>query len=341
MKSDKACEQLSLFFAEAPKSIVASPAVAEAPLPHGNSLRGSSEATVLVGDSLRPFPALPAASTQKTDGNGSVAPTECEWSRFLTQHGRVPMIGDDKKPWQYRGWLLYYRLLFEEHPEVCPRWNYWCRTMVAGRMLDEPIPQMAFGGEPDKGVFKDLERWLHLVDRHTGSASAVDRLLDWFLWGFGYLTQESEQPRELQESLYRQVNLGPLLLKPHDYVGERIAMQKSSKWNPHAFFPTPHNVVECMVRMTMFEEEDSRLKTVLDPCVGSGRMLLHASNYSLRLYGVDIDPTMVKVALLNAALYVPWILRPFPKTFFPADHVGPSEVSIGATVPCQGPMLVP
>jgi hypothetical protein len=43
--------------------------------------------------------------------------------------------------------------------------------------------------------------------------------------------------------------------------------------------------------------------------VGSGRMLPHATNYSLRLYGVDIDPTLVKVTLVDGAFYVPWILR--------------------------------
>ena len=44
--------------------------------------------------------------------------------------------------------------------------------------------------------------------------------------------------------------------------------------------------------------------------------MLHASIYSLNLYGCDIDPTMVKVSKINAALYVPWLIRPFPASFY-------------------------
>jgi len=108
-------------------------------------------------------------------------------------------------------------------------------------------------------------------------------------------------------------------------------MQKG-KWNPHAFYPTPHPVVEFMVRLQMGEATgDMRAKTVCDPAVGSGRMLMHASNYSLRLYGVDIDPTLVKVTLVNGALYAPWILRPFPEAFFTQES-SPAHLDQSASV---------
>jgi len=57
---------------------------------------------------------------------------------------------------------------------------------------------------------------------------------------------------------------------------------------------------------------DSRLVTICDPCVGSGRMLLHASNYSLCLYGMDIDRLCVLMTKINGALYAPWLTFPFP-----------------------------
>ena len=66
-------------------------------------------------------------------------------------------------------------------------------------------------------------------------------------------------------------------------------------WNPHAFFPTPHPVVELMVQISINGEEenanggDFRLRTVMALRVGTGRMLLHVSNYSYCLYGNDID----------------------------------------------------
>jgi hypothetical protein len=120
----------------------------------------------------------------------------------------------------------------------------------------------------------------------------------------------------VNEKLYRQVNLQPLLEKPYDYLGAHVAEGKSRGWNPTGFYPTPHNVVEMMVRMVMHDTakdgRDPRLVTVCDPCVGSGRMLLHASNQSLCLFGQDIDPLAVAMCKVNGALYVPWISFPLP-----------------------------
>jgi type I restriction-modification system DNA methylase subunit len=60
------------------------------------------------------------------------------------------------------------------------------------------------------------------------------------------------------------------------------------------------------------EGGDLRTYRICDPCVGSGRMLLHASNYSLSLYGQDIDPLAVTMCKINGALYAPWISFPLP-----------------------------
>jgi hypothetical protein len=55
------------------------------------------------------------------------------------------------------------------------------------------------------------------------------------------------------------------------------------------------------------------LENLMDPCVGTGRMLLHASNYSYCLYGCDIDPLVAMITRINGALYAPWLAFPFPK----------------------------
>lgn len=65
-----------------------------------------------------------------------------------------------------------------------------------------------------------------------------------------------------------------------------------------------------MTRLLMPEGKDCRRESVCDPCVGTGRMLLHASNHSLRLYGLDIDATLCKATLVNGYLYAPWMVRP-------------------------------
>ena len=242
---------------------------------------------------------------------------DCDWAAFLRAHGRVPRLGDEKPPWDYPGWLLYYCLLLEDHiGVVAKRWDYWRRTMVAGKLLDEPIPRIDFrcDGQQLEGM-KRLDEWVRMVERYDGGWSGLTALLDWFLWGFGLAKEQPKIPAELNERLYREVNLGPWLLEPFDYLGAWIAAQKG-KWNPFAFFPTPFSVVQLMVRMSMADGEDARAKTTSDPAMGSARLLMCASNYSVRLSGSDIDVTMVKVAKINGALYVPWLIRPFPESFF-------------------------
>jgi hypothetical protein len=66
-----------------------------------------------------------------------------------------------------------------------------------------------------------------------------------------------------------------------------------------------------MTRMTFAGGQEPAAKTC-DPCLGTGRMLLHSSSYSMRLYGMDINPTVIKVSLVNGYLYAPWLVKPFP-----------------------------
>jgi hypothetical protein len=71
-----------------------------------------------------------------------------------------------------------------------------------------------------------------------------------------------------------------------------------------------------MARMTLHdsrvEGRDPRALRVSDPAVGSGRMLLHASNCSLSLWGPDLDPLAVALCQVNGALYAPWLSFPLP-----------------------------
>jgi hypothetical protein len=134
-----------------------------------------------------------------------------------------------------------------------------------------------------------------------------------------------------------------LLERPHDYLGAYIAEGKARGWSPTGFYPTPHNVVECMVRMTMHdtsaEGRDSRLTSVCDPCVGSGRMLLHASNYSLCLFGQDIDPLAVAMCKVNGALYAPWLSFPLPASIIGAKVPPPPAPLPLSQSPPQGMAL--
>jgi len=235
---------------------------------------------------------------------------------FVNCNRRLPRLGDVPAPWRFRGWLLPYVILLHALvPAVADRWGYHLRTLEVGKMLDEPIPQIIFAA-PDPKVFSLLHDWARLIGWDCGGWSDFRTLLDWLCWGLAVSKAEPHLDGPVNERLYRQVDLTPLLQTPWDYLGDHVATSKARGWNPTGFYPTPHNVVECMVRMTMHdthaEGRDPRTLTVCDPCVGSGRMLLHASNLSLCLFGQDIDPLAVAMCKINGALYAPWLSFPLP-----------------------------
>ena len=257
--------------------------------------------------------------------------TPPDLAAFLQREGRLPRLGDRPPPWHYRGWLLPYVLqLHALVPAVADRWGYHLRTLEAGRLLEEPIPQVTFG-PPDAKVYGLLRDWSRLIGRDLGGWSDFRALLDWLCWGLALSREPPRLSDEANEQLYRRVNLGPLVAKPYDYLGEYVASGKASSWNPTAFYPTPHDVVQCMVEMTMHDAgqggRDPRTLSVCDPCVGSGRMLLHASNYSMNLYGQDIDPLAVAMCKVNGALYAPWLSFPLPDSILGA-HVKPRPAAL-------------
>ena len=250
------------------------------------------------------------------------------WHAFVVKHGRFPRIGDKVAPWKYRGWLLGYVVLIHESCRNVPdRWGYYLRTVAAGQLLDEPIPQIHFG-EPDKRMDSFLTEWARCIGWDQGGWSDFRTLLDWLQWGLGLTKDEPRLSAKQNEKLYRTVNLGPMLAQPYDYLGAFVSMRKAPGWNPTAFYPTPHQVVELMVQMTMHDNiaasradgRDPRTYSVCDPCVGSGRMLLHASNFSLNLFGQDIDPLAVAMCKINGALYAPWISYPMPESILNAPQ---------------------
>jgi len=218
------------------------------------------------------------------------------------------------------GWLLPCLLQIDD--ALWGRWDYWAQTMWAGKLLDEPLPQIDFTqeGVPQTGYARRmLAAALNSIPRHGewrtwGSWQYLDYFFDWLLYGFGQLKQLPPEPETGAFSrLYQVFCLEAMLAWPRDYFGDLMAEQQHGRHL--GFYPTPHNLVEFMVRMNMGgapNERDPRTLSVCDPCVGTGRMLLHASNYSMRLYGHDINATCVKACTVNLWLYAPWGARPIP-----------------------------
>lgn len=240
---------------------------------------------------------------------------------FIAEHGRLPRLGDDPAPYTYQGWLLrYVALAHAVIPEMKDRWGYHQRHMQAGRLLDEPIPQISFLHSPDPATYKVLEHWVTIAEQHGRLWDGLQRFIDWLAYGLGVTDSPPKLNEAVQTRLYKEVQIHRFLQHPYDYFGDFIASRKSSGFNPFAFFPTPHPIVELMTRMHMDDPSPSEKlgtsKKFMDPCCGTGRMLLHASNISLRLYGMDIDPLITLIAKINGALYVPWLAYPFPDSWF-------------------------
>lgn len=265
------------------------------------------------------------------------------FSEFYITVGVCPSLERGEKPWRYRGWLLFY---IQEHhgknPNVPDRWGY-LYDLIRG--IDRgPIPKIQFLSN-DSQCMANIKECINIAGNYGARGwgwEAFRLYLEFLAYGLSLKKPQGEmEPNpgelypipdlsdEVMEKLYRTVNLVPFLESPYDYLGTYISEQKAGGWNPTAFFPTPHAVVECMVQMLFFDVKekakqtgrDSRYMTTCDPCVGTGRMLLHASNYTLTLTGVDIDPMVLLVLQINAALYAPWIIVP-PPSEVPAHMKG-------------------
>jgi hypothetical protein len=221
-----------------------------------------------------------------------------------------------KKPVTH-GWLLPYLLATDDF--LWRRWNHWYELMLAGAVQDSVIPPIEWCSHGSPVARKMLERTLDCITKHGcwkgwSSWTYFNFLMDWLLFSFGHPAyaippQEPAGAEGACWRLYQVFNLETLLAYPYDYFGDILAENHHGR--RAGFFPTPMPVVELMARMTV-GDEDARKKTICDPCVGTGRMLLAASNFSYRLYGCDIDSTVIKATLVNGYLYAPWLVKPFP-----------------------------
>lgn len=206
------------------------------------------------------------------------------------------------------GWLRPY--LVELDWMFLRRWDYWLRTIEAREVLSEPIPQIEWSGsghtEPEKNLKACIDFGFYRFSRQSFSL-----FVEWLLFGFGDYSVK-EMPRQIEPNVnafwYKTFNLGLFLKHPHDYLGAyAVELYGKGHNNPTAYFPTPMNISVFMAKM-LFCEKD-KTASVCDPCVGSGRLLMVASNYSLNLYGVDIDYSILNVCKVNMWMYVPWAVR--------------------------------
>jgi|SRR5579884_50459 len=235
-----------------------------------------------------------------------------------------PNLKRDLEP----GFLLPYLLEFDSL--TYHRWDYWYTAICHQKLPEEPIPQVDWLHTPDPRARKMIETTLDAIPRH-GSWQSMDGwqyfryLLEWMLWGFGL--PGYEEPKEpygcegASMRVYQILNLCAWMLYPYDYLGDLLAEHAYGR--KQGFFPTPMSLCQLMAGLLFDPSQDHRTETVCDPTVGTGRLLLVASNHSLRLYGCDIDPLMCLATLVNGYLFAPWMVRPFP--FLDGDNLNPAK----------------
>jgi hypothetical protein len=212
------------------------------------------------------------------------------------------------------GWLLPYLIALDAM--FFKRWVYWHDAIVKDRIPDEEIPRIAFDDVhacAEKQVQSNVKACLDYAQQRL--SSPLEAFVDWLLWGFrgGKDVGFPDISKEIDDYWYRTYNLGLFYLEPADHFSELAAQYHIGQGA--GFFATPMSVVNLMVDATM--AADCKTKSVLDPCCGTGSILLAASNYSLNLYATDIQPLLCKMALCNAYIYVPWLaFRPKHLTMF-------------------------
>lgn len=228
---------------------------------------------------------------------------------FLLRHGRMPMLDKGEKPWTYRGWLRLMVQLVQRHGQketgFPDRWGYLF-AIHSTRKLPGPIPQVDFGAA-HPSTYKATSSWLDALEKGTTRWDSYRTFLRFLAYGLDVGKQSAVNlPDTVAEELYRTVDIGQWLKHPSDYLGEIAAERYGG--GPDKFFPTPHDL--CDLKVALLMSEADALSSVNDPAMGSGRMLLHASNKSLFLSGQDIDEGMWLATYINLAIYAPWGVYP-------------------------------
>lgn len=218
------------------------------------------------------------------------------------------------------GWLLPYLVPLDGM--FTKRYDYFFDCVVKGKLLNRPIPWIDFSVQPSKEAVDNILDCVGFAE-NQGFSDVLPDFVSWVLWGLKSPFQK-EFPSRVSDVVsgywYRTFNLGLLLKFPADYflhlsTGLHLRGNKAMRASHHkarGYFATPPNVAKMMTEMAMGNKysRETAGRLVLDPCGGTGIFSLCASNYSMNLCYVDIDPVLALYARLNFHLYVPWMIYP-------------------------------
>ena len=194
------------------------------------------------------------------------------------------------------------------------RWAYNICAIMNGQLPEEPLPQIDF--KKNLSVEKMVMRCLDAIPgansswRSWADAEYFRYFLDWLLFAFGSPEVKTlEEPRHCSGAssrLYQVCNICAMQLFPFDYFADILCESHYGRSN--GFFPTPMDLCMLITDISFDKSIDNRYKSILDPCMGTGRFPLAVSNYTMDISCQDIDGTMVRATMVNGYLYAPWLV---------------------------------
>lgn len=194
--------------------------------------------------------------------------------------------------------------------DLSPRWRWLAYLSLYGRPPKEPYPQIHFVDDHDHQGQRLVEAYLTPF-----CDVGINELLYFLLHRFGWLECENLPLtiKSIHVDHWETFDLGAAIALERDFFGDFYSEVIGQHLRAGSgYFPTPMSVCQMIANMTLVEAD--LFHSVHDPCVGSGRMLLAASNRSLFLSGVDINPICIRMTLANGFLFAPQIVHPPPAT---------------------------
>jgi len=159
---------------------------------------------------------------------------------------------------------------------------------------------------------------------HVGAHRAYEMLLD--ILGHGFSPRPILSRKECPDELYRRVER-PLKawvegVLDHDHVsddlGDLMQLRAMATFDSQGQFLTPLSLSTLMARMALHETEGEDSKEPLlklDPCVGTGRMVLALAEATLTwkrpivVRAIDVDIRMVRATMINLILANFWRVK--------------------------------
>lgn len=235
------------------------------------------------------------------------------------------------------GWALNRLVVIDS--VLSGRWAWWLANLMNGVIYGD-IPQIDFtctseqspylANVSEKPEFAKLLETRSSTKKQLLAVMNLNRLeqgdqwirdvVRWWLWSLGDPDIKEEpkvNPKYRGTLAFAFDSVIPrMMAHPRDWAQMVLnELVYPSGGSGAAWFATPMHLCELMTRMLMAGEERNIMKTVHEPCAGTGSMLLTASNHSVFLSGNDIDPQMVDWCKFQMYLYVPWVVRPMKPSF--------------------------